>query len=439
MGQVKDVGKFLFWVAKWATRGLLALVAVAAIVWSIMLFAGSMRLQEALEAVRSEPKLMNPAPKNWDIGGPGDNGGPYFAAAFALHRYWGHEIGLPVQKVLQEGWAAISEEQQAKIRSWLESKKSAFDLAAEGARRPWCRFVRSWTSNPWEIYAPEIGGVAFLGRSLILRAEMQSADGDPAGARESIRLAFAVADTLRDEPPRECLSFRMGLHEQIMTSLLRLIPSEVTVQDCDEWRRLLPDLSTYNGLLERAYLWDLHVLVDVLSGPLDRFWHAWAEANHRVGRGSGFQRRLADPWVKIDGVRALEELQRMIGVIGKPYPEAHAELRKMWSEWHNRSRSWNPVRAVFVIPASWHLDCVQSNRALSTLLHTGLDWERTRIETGKYPDRCETVDPFTGQALVLEEGPRRLTSGGAKGWSLESQGGGVTVRGRPLSWVLRGK
>jgi len=435
MGPMRNAGRLLFRAATWAIRGLLALVAVGAIIWSVMLFTGSMRLQEALEAVKSEPKLMNPAPKNWEIAGPGDNGGPYFAAAFVLHRYWGP--GIPVQKVLQEGWAAASDEEQAKLRSWLESKKPAFDLAAEGARRPWCRFVRSWTSNPWEVYAPEIGGVAFLGRSLIVRAEMQSADGDYAGARDSIRLAFAVADSLRDEPPRECLSFRMSIHEQIMTRLLRLIPSELTAQDCEEWRRLLPDVSTYNGLLERAYLWDLHVLDDVLSGPLDRFWHAWAEAKDRVGRGSSLQRRLADPLVKIDGVRALEELQKMIQVIGKPYPEAHAELRKMWSEWHGRSRGWNPVRAVFVIPSWWHLDRVQSNRALSTLLQTGLEWEKMRIETGKYPNRCDTLDPFTGQALLLENDPPRLTSGGAQGWSLESQGGGSIVRGRPISWTLR--
>jgi len=438
MGKVKSVGWYMLGAAKWTTRGLLALIAVAAIAWSVTLFAGSVRLQEALEAVRSEPRLNNLAPKNWETGGPGDNGGPYFAAAFALHRYWDRDIGQPIHQILQGGWGTLSEDQQAKVRSWLESKKVAFELAAEGARRPWCRFVRSWTSNPWEVYAPEIGGVAILGRSLIARADMLAADGDSAGARDSIRLAFAVADSLKDEPPRECVSFRLSLHEQIMKSLLNLIPAKLTIQECEEWLALLPKVQSYDQLLERAYLWDLHVLVDLLSGPLDRFWHAWAEAKHQGGWRGGFQRRLADPLVKLDGVRALDELRKIIAVVGAPYPEARAELRKMWSDWHGRSRGWNPVRAVFVIPSWWHLDRVQTTRALTTLLKTGLEWEKTRIETGKYPDRCDTLDPFTDQALLLEENPRRLTSRPGF-WAVESDEIGATVRGRPLSWVLRGK
>jgi len=425
-------------IVKWATRGLLALIALAAITWSVVLYAGSMRLQKALEDVNSDPTFVNPVAKTWDTAGPGDNGGPYFAAAFALHKYPGLDVSKSLQSVLEAGWQALSEEKRTALRAWLESKKVAFELAAEGARRPWCRFVRSWTSNPWEVHAPEIGGVAFLGRSLIARAEMLAADGDSAGARDSIRLAFAVADSLKDEPPRECVSFRLSLHEQIMKSLLNLIPAKLTIQECEEWLALLPKVQSYDQLLERAYLWDLHVLVDLLSGPLDRFWHAWAEAKHQGGWRGGFQRRLADPLVKLDGVRALDELRRIIAVVGAPYPEARAELRKMWSDWHGRSRGWNPVRAVFVIPSWWHLDRVQTTRALTTLLKTGLEWEKTRIETGKYPDRCDTLDPFTGQALLLEENPRRLTSRPGF-WAVESDEIGATVRGRPLSWVLRGK
>jgi hypothetical protein len=410
MASMNGVASILWQVIKWSTRGLLALIALAAILWSGALFVGSMRLTKALEAAKSDPRFSNPAPANWDPAGPGENGGPYFAAAFALHRYPGPEVSRSLQTVLKEGWASLTDSQETAIRGWLESKKSAFDLVAEGARRPWCRYIRSWTANPWEIHAPEVGGVIFLGRSLIARAAMQSADGDRMGARESIRLAFAVADSLRDEPPSESLGFRLGLHEPIQTSLLHIIPKDLTAQECDEWRALIPGSESYDGILERALRWDSHVLVDLLSGPLDRFWHAWKERKAGLSWRGGFQRRLADPFVKLDGVRALEEVRRLHDVLGKPYQKARMELQQMWSEWHDRSRGRNPVRTVFVIPSCWYLDRVQVNRSLATLLRTGLEWEKARLESGKYPERCEIIDPCTAAPFVMESSPPRITA-----------------------------
>ncbi|HKS16912.1 MAG TPA: hypothetical protein VJU16_06340 [Planctomycetota bacterium] len=200
-----------------------------------------------------------------------------------------------------------------------------------------------------------------------------------------------------------------------MKALLHIIPRELTLQECDEWRRIIPLPESYDGVLERTHQWDAHVVVNVLSGSMDRFWHAWREAKRGRWEG-GFQRRLADPLVKLDGVLALEELRRIRDIVGKPYPVARGELQSMWREWHARSRGWNPVRAVFVIPHSFYLDRVQISRAASTLIRTGLDWEKARIDTGKYPERCDVIDPLTGEPLVHDAKLGRLTIKGVEGF-----------------------
>ena len=73
------------------------------------------------------------------------------------------------------------------------------------------------------------------------------------------------------------------------------------------------------------------------------------------------------------------------------------------------------------------VDSIEGRRAKCIVVRTGLEWERILLETGKYPDKCEAIDPFTGKPLLIETSPARLTSVGPGHPS------------RAFSWTLRGK
>jgi hypothetical protein len=97
-----------------------------------------------------------------------------------------------------------------------------------------------------------------------------------------------------------------------------------------------------------------------------------------------------------------------------------------------QSESWHPVGTHFVPWVLYHLDDLQETRALCVVLQTGLEWEKARLENGRYPERCDILDPLTGQPIRLEAGPARLTCAGLK--TLSSYHGFIGT-----SWVLRGK
>ncbi|HEU4339806.1 MAG TPA: hypothetical protein VFS19_07035 [Planctomycetota bacterium] len=414
---------------KWSLRGLGALLGLFALLWTSAQWITSSRLDNALAAIPPGSQTSLSILTNWNSLNADENGASLFAAAFPLHGALDREHGGYIHTVLKDGWRALPENYKPSLRAWLGSRTAAFDLAAQGAGRPSCRYPRSWNVDPWNVPAPETSGAAFLGGSLIARAAMQAADGDFAGARRSIRLAFSVADSFKDEPPRETLSARLGLHLQILRGLLHVIPRELTAAECDEWIRVLPRPETYDGSLERAYQWDLHVTADLLSGPMSRFWRAWSELNPSRSRRRVVPTWLSDPVAMRDGVRAIADLRHELETIGRPYFEARTELNRMWEEYHELSRGMNPVRRTFVVPSPHYLDHIQMNRSVAALIKTGLEWEKTRIETGSYPIRCDSIDPCTGAPFVVDREPLRLTS-------LSPRGPRYT---ETHTWRLRGK
>lgn len=414
---------------KWSLRGLAAVLGLFAVLWTAALLIMSSRLDNALAAIPAESHSSLAILNTWNDLKADDNGAPWLAAAFPLHGASDGEHGGYVHTVIQRGWNALPASHQVSLRDWLASKTAAFGLAAQGVERLSCRYSRSWNEDPWSVHAPETAGASFLGGSLIARAAMEAADGDFAGARRSLRLAFSVADSFRDEPTREALSFRLGLHLQILRSLLHVIPAELTVAECDEWIRLLTWPETYDGCLERAYQWDLHVTADLLAGRMSRFWRAWSELNPSRSRRGVVPTWLSDPIAMRDGVRAIADLRHELETIQRPYIEARTELNRMWEEYHELSRGMNPVRRTFVVPSPHYLDHIQMNRSVAALIKTGVEWEKVRIRTGTYPNQCESTDPCTGAPFLLEREPLRLTS-------LAPRGPRYT---ETHTWILRGK
>ncbi|HEY3225865.1 MAG TPA: hypothetical protein VGK61_02575 [Planctomycetota bacterium] len=422
-------------VLKWVWRGSLVLTSLLALTWTFALAVGSRRLDKALESARSDARFSKPWPQDWSRPKPGENAAAYFTGAFALVEDTDPKTHYLVSKVVNGGWDGVSEAERAVLRSWFSEKAAAIELAARGADRPRSWFVGKWSWDPWNQAVEHGTGAIRLVSALIARAWCQTIDGNHDEARESIRSAFAVADCFREDPRFFTLMITTSHHLAIQLSLLRMIPPEATAQDIEEWLRIIPKPDRFDDSLEKSIRWDAYVLVDLLSGPLDRFWHASCDVSSVRDWRQTLQRRLADPLVKIDGVRALKDLERMIEICRMPFADAKKEADQMMTSTHEsgHSKVWHPVRRVFIVPRirilPQRLEFIQDYRAASTVLRTGLEWELIRLRTGKYPERCEVIDPISGKPLLLETVPLGLKSEITK--RHYPQG--------PISWVLRGK
>ncbi len=413
---------------KWTGRGLLIFIGLFAIVWSIALFLGARRLEAALIKSRTDVRLSNPVAQNWLSPVPGENAAPYFSAAIALVAEPDQRQDPDVTEFLRIGWNKLPESRQARLRSWLAAKQVAFVLAAQGADRPWCRYYRNWNDAPWKVHAPELKGVLNLGTALVVRARVQVLDGQHEDARESIRIAFAIADSLRDDPFVMSQLVRAWVYDYVLQNLQEIVVSDLKPDSLRAWMQIIPGPERFDGVLERAAQWEYHVFSALLSGPMSQFWEGFAHNTGRQDRSSDSLYRLRDPIVMFDAARVLEQMAEKIRIFRMPYTEARAEAVRLEQEMHCQSRFWAPVSRYPCLNRSPSIiDSIEEKRAKCIVVRTGLQWEIMRLEWGKYPEKCEAIDPFSGKPLLIESAPARLTSVG---------------RGHPsktISWSLQGK
>ena len=111
---------------------------------------------------------------------------------------------------------------------------------------------------------------------------------------------------------------------------------------------------------------------------------------------------LAAPYFKISGARYLRSMTRMILASRKPYLEARRETRAMLKELQEK-RSVLDFYSVLLVPwLSKVLDEQMRFRASMAVTRAGLEAELQRAATGRYPERIDAIDPFTGKPLPFD-------------------------------------
>lgn len=443
-------------VLKRAWRTLQIGVAVLAMAWTGAFIMGCRGLETALDSVNSNPSLSFTVPKNWEHPAPGENAAPYFASSFTMLAYAYPPMEDAIEAVMKKGWPALPEGDRTELQTWLKDQQLVFDLASKGAERPWCRYERQWWSDrerkvemePWRVPVSEVEGVAQLSDALVVLAQSRMAEGKATEARDAIRVALAVADSLRDDPFLESQRYRAGRISSILEVVAECMPRAMTEEDVDAWMKIIPRPEVFDGCLERAGRWMLKERVNLFSGGPSRYWF-WQRIYYRWGPmdfSELMRNRLADPLFETDAVRCLEETTRLVEIWSKPYIEAKPEadrLEQDWKSWRERSHPTAPL--VWHVAPALRLERIQTARARCAMIRLGLEWEKARSKTGSYPKVVDAIDPMTGRPFQLEEGPPRLTGAGLTGRRSEhrlerlpDRKGVITVPiAEPNTWILR--
>lgn len=439
-----------------AWRAFVIAVTVLCLGWTGAFVVGCSGLSTALETANSNPTLAYTVPKDWEEAAPEGNAAPYFASSFALLSYAYPAQSRSIETAVEKGWDALSEEQQRELRTWFKDHQLAFDLAARGAAIPQCRYAREWwrdrgrtqETEPWRIPIPELDGVEQMTDALVVLARSRMAEGKAAEARDAVRIALSVADSLREDPFMASQSRRIGRNSSILDHVSDLVPAGATADELAEWLKIIPRPEAFDGVLERAGKWMLRERVDLFSGSPARYWF-WQRLYYRWGPmdlSKMIRKRLADPLFEADAIKCLEGTTRVIEIWSKPYLDARPLAEALENEWKElRNETIHPTAPLMwgVRPMT-RLDAVQGARARCALIRAALELEIARAKTGAYPRIVDAIDPLTGEPFRLEEG--RLTGanitkrGGRRAMQPVPSGGvtSVTVP-EPNTWVLRAK
>jgi hypothetical protein len=399
---------------KWSAWGLLVLIVLAAVVWTIANVSAESRFRAALESLRAAGYAtaaleMAPAPVP-----PAENGAPFYVAAFALMARPGERD----RDAMEAGPSEWNAERKASLRGLLASNADAFEMLEKARTRPRCGFERNYAQG-FEMQLPEVSNVLELARLLKLRAAIQADAGDAAGARRSAEDAFALAHALSGDRILVSQLVRLEAIQLALAAVDVGVTAETSEAELGAVLAIVPNPASLAALMEPALRGELAMVADLLRGPPGRLWSVLESIPPRE---PGVLAHLARPLLKSDGARYLDFMRRMVELSAKPYLEGRAELASLDAEATARSL-WHPVTCLLMPALARANERLAEVQARLAVTRAGLEAERTRKTTGRHPAQLQGTDPFSGKPLSID---------GRRVWSAGS------TPERKIEWRLRG-
>ena len=231
-------------------------VLLVIVVYAILLSSANSRFEYEIEQLRArgEPvTLRDLAPKL----APGEpNAADLYLKAFALpHGLTGVLSGVPASQWSERDWADA--------RAYLASHRAYYDLLHQASRIRTCAFPHDWDDPIAFISLPAPHGkMREAARELMLRAEVQSWDGEADAALDSCGEVFRLAEAAQTDPTLIGQLVAWGISSMGRTELGRVLsrgaPSPAACRhlyrELDEWKWEEAWVRAMRG--ERAWLLD---------------------------------------------------------------------------------------------------------------------------------------------------------------------------------------
>lgn len=377
----------------WLRRaGWLALVLLLVLVaaWTVLNVVGSSRWEGALGDLRRAGLSVSPATLAPPAVPVSENAAPYYMAAFGLY------VAEDPQSADEKQVRAMSEEERGRLRTWLSRNSESFEMIARARKRPLCRFERDY-SQGFAMLLPELGPMTRIAEALRLRAEVQALDGDGAGARESIRSIFALADTQKTEPILIVQLVRVSMMARALEGVAACVTAETGEDELKEWRAIVPDPDVaFAGSLQAAFRGEMAMVADLMSRPSPEV------LGREMSQFEGPFGWLFRPWLLSDGGRYMSIMRRAADASVRPYPEARVEFDELdrLCKW---SSPWTLPMCTLLMPATMQsLNATTAARARLAVTRAGL------AATGRPAAPVTEINPFTGKPLTLDAATGRI-------------------------------
>jgi hypothetical protein len=392
-----------------------AILLVAA--WTVWNVVASSRFESALQSLEERgyaTTFAGLAPAKIPAS---ENAAPFYSAAFALFVKAPEEAfadALDHPDKVRE----LEPEDRAKLKTWLDGNRDAFEMVAKARTRSRCRYEHDF-SQGYSMLLPEISEIMGMSRALQARAVLQAPAGDVAGAQEAVRSILALGESLRDEPVLVEQLVRFMTLRLAMATIDACVTEKTSEEDLGAWRALLPRGDVLQGALERGLRGEMAMAAGAISGSPKEFWMLFSS---RQGEWTALLR----PVLRADGVRYLEIMKLGIDASGKRYADSRADYQRIESLVTDVGRSWcRPVCGALLPGLSRSSESATAATAHVAVVRAGLDAELARRRSGKYPDALETTDPFTSRPLTLDLAGGKIVAAQP------------TSEPEPIEWSLR--
>lgn len=413
------------------------LIAVVLLVcaWVVADYVTSARLQGTLADLKADgfaTSLAGAAPAAIP---EAQNAAPLYLKAFEKLAA-ARELDVTIPPVEKGGFGALSADDKNKVRDWLAANAETLGLFSSARARGRCRFDRDY-SKGMATPVPEAAQAIKAAKILSYRAQALAEDGKPDAARKAILDAFALADSMKDDPIFVVQLVRIVIVSMHLKVVDHCVGAEAGEAELKSWLDLTPTYDHLNGLMETGFRGDLASIAELAGKPLDRTLAAWVPGNPFVLGGGRVAFR---PILRNDLTTLIDLLTRATTACRRPIGEAIESLQALEKEAESLPGWLYPLTRTFIPALSKAVE--NQRRVIATLavVRAGLECELAHAARKHYPEKLDVVDPFTGKPLVYNPDKGLLYSFGPDGdddggEELKADAGGDQVG--DIVWKLR--
>jgi len=299
-----------------------------------------------------------------------------------------------------------------------------FNLVEKATNMPECRFPVNHEEGP-NALLPHLSELRELARLFALRIWFLTYQGNYQSAWKSFQTAFAIGDSLKNEPCLVSQQTRFGIESMIISSFTDNLLKKIAPEDCG---KLISDVEGKSTTLVDALNGDIttiggYVFGDIWLGQYKRrknFIPFVGDVSSEEGGVSLFWRIYGSyffsPIFKRDASFYLDYSTRFSELFRKPFYIAGEELKKVEKDFRTKNHSF--IIAGYFTGQSEHpfyniyVQQTIYTAYLETLKIACL-LEKYRKENGRYPESLEQlvpafvkelpIDPFTDKNYIYRQ------------------------------------
>ena len=195
----RRIGRKALRVAKWLGKAILVLLVIGVVANGIMSFIFGRRLAAKIEAIKAEGGIIALA----DFGKPkvpdSENAAVVYDKAFKLisTKQAGKDLRV-LDDFLRSAERAKRPELWDQAHSAVRKHAVVISIVEEAVKRPKCQYPVNWDAGAQTLF-PHLFKIRRLVRILDSNAILQARDGNVDEAVRSLKLSYAVGESLKDE------------------------------------------------------------------------------------------------------------------------------------------------------------------------------------------------------------------------------------------------
>jgi len=293
-----------------------------------------------------------------------------------------------------------------------------FELLEEATSLRYCAFTVAWEDSPLAITFPHFAEMRRCARMLVLRSEVQAADGHIDEAVESCAMILRMSRHVQESPMIIGQLVGYAMNNYAVGALERVLSEgDPTAATCQGLFDQIADMEQVAAAV-RAMRGELAIFGRPLFDEIRRGTMTFGDmlgvsggvstlspSKRAVWRGV---MGIGRPLINLDEIAYLGAMEESVEAFGKPWPEASQRLEALESHWEHQSSHLRTLTGLMMPVFSRFAWSRERTSAKLGAAQIALALTAYAAESGRYPDSLAEleaggwqlpVDPFSQDAF----------------------------------------